>query len=126
MHCPCALHSCWLPQTEQVPPLAPQVSCPDVSHAPFEQQPPQLIPPQLQAPAVQAWPDAQVPQAVPFMPQAAVLCWAARTHWVPSQQPPEQELGVQTQVPLVPQVCPDPHAEHAAPPIPHWPAACAA
>ena len=53
-HCPCALHSCWLPQVAQVPPLAPQLSCPDVMHAPFAQQPPQLIPPQLQAPLVHA------------------------------------------------------------------------
>jgi hypothetical protein len=100
-HCPCALHSCWLPQVVQVAPLAPQVVFDEVTQAPFEQQPPQLPPPQLQAPALQLCPEPQVPQAAPFEPQVVLFCAEVATHLpVASQQPPEQDDGVQAQTPV--------------------------
>lgn len=123
---PCAVHSWLAVHVAHAPPFAPQCWAFDPTHSPLEQHPEQLMPPQLHAPAVHVWPVAQVPQTVPFVPHAVVLCWASSTHWSPLQQPPEHEPGVQTQVPLVPQVCPDAQAEQAAPPVPHWPAACAA
>jgi hypothetical protein len=122
MHCPCALHSCWLPQAVQVPPLAPQVVFEAVTQAPFEQQPPQLAPPQLQAPPLQACPDAQVPQAAPFDPQALVLCAEVATHFpVASQQPPEHEVGVQPQPPAAPQAWPLAQVAQMAPLVPQLP-----
>lgn len=118
-HCPCGVHSCWLPQGAQVPPLAPQAVFEAVTQAPFEQQPAQLAPPQLQAPLLQAWPEAQVPQAAPFEPQALVFCAAVRTHFpVASQQPPEHEAGVQLQTPAALQAWPLAQATQAAPPVP--------
>jgi hypothetical protein len=115
-HCPWALHSCWLPQGAQVPPLAPQAVFEAVTQAPFEQQPAQLAPPQLQAPPLHACPAAQVPQAAPFEPQALVVCAELRTHLpVASQQPPEQEAGVQPQMPAALQAWPLAQGAQAAP-----------
>jgi hypothetical protein len=118
-HCPCGLHSCWLPQGVHAPPLAPQAVFEAVTQAPFEQQPAQLAPPQLQAPPLQACPEAQLPQAAPFEPQALVFCAALRTHLpVASQQPPEQEAGVQAQTPAAPQAWPLAQEAQVAPPAP--------
>jgi hypothetical protein len=118
-HCPWALHSCWLPQVTQEPPLAPQAFFEAVTQAPFEQQPPQLAPPQLQAPPLQACPEAQLPQAAPSEPQALVLCPAVRMHFpVASQQPPEQEAGVQPQTPAALQAWPLAQGAQVAPPVP--------
>ena len=119
-HWPCALHSCWPPQVAQVPPLAPQLSCPDVMHAPLEQQPPQLVPPQLQAPLVHAWPDPHVPQLAPFEPQAMVFWAEVATHLpVGSQQPPEQDDGVHAHTPAALQAWPLGQGAQLAPAVPH-------
>jgi len=118
-HCPCALHSCWLPQGVHAPPLAPQAVFEAVTQAPFEQQPVQLAPPQLQAPPLHACPDAQVPQAAPFEPQALVFCAAVSTHLpVASQQPPAHEAGVQVQTPAALQAWPLAQGAQVAPPVP--------
>jgi hypothetical protein len=104
----------------QVPPFAPQLSCPDVTHPPFEQQPPQLVPPQLQAPLVHACPDPQVPQLWPLVPQAAVLCAEVATHLpLVSQQPLVQEEGVHAQTPALLQAWPLAQAPQLAPAVPH-------
>ena len=103
----------------QAPPLAPQAVFEAVTQAPFEQQPAQLAPPQLQAPPLHACPDAQLPQAAPFEPQAPVFCAAVRTHFpVASQQPPEQEAGVQVQTPAALQDWPVAQGAQVAPPVP--------
>ena len=118
-HCPCGLHSCWLPQGTQAPPLAPQAVFETVTQAPFEQQPAQPAPPQLQAPALHACPDAQLPQAAPFEPQAPLFCAEVRTHFpVESQQPPEHEVGVQPQTPVALQLWPLAQGAQVAPPAP--------
>jgi hypothetical protein len=110
----------------QVPPFAPQLSCPDVRQAPFEQQPPQPIPPQLQAPLVQAWPDPHIPQAAPFDPQTLVFCAEVATHLpVVSQQPPEHDDSVQAQTPPAPQAWPLAQGPQLAPPVPQTVIDCA-
>ena len=126
-HCPCVLHSCWLPQAVQVPPLAPQVVFEEVTHAPFEQQPPQLVPPQLQAPPLQVWPDAQVPHAAPFEPQALVFCAEVATHFRSRRNSrPSTTSGVQPQTPAAPQAWPLGQGAQVAPLVPQlpidWPA----
>lgn len=75
-----------------------------VTHWPLAQQPAQLVPPQLHPPAVQVWPAAHVPQLLPLAPQAEALCCAVATHLVPWQQPPGQDVALQTHAPAVPQV----------------------
>jgi hypothetical protein len=112
----------------QVPPLAPQLVFEGVvTQAPFEQQPVQLPPPQLQAPLLQAWPEPQVPQAAPLVPQAPVLCAEGATHLpVVSQQPFGHEAGVQVQAPAVLQACPFAHEPHDAPAVPQAVVDCAA
>ncbi len=120
---PWVLHSWWVAQAVHEPPLAPQVVFEAVTQAPFEQQPLQLVPPQLHAPLLQAWPDEQVPHDFPPEPQAPVDCAEAATQWpVVSQQPFGQEVGLQTQVPEDPQVCPLAQLPQAAPAAPQLPA----
>lgn len=77
---PWAVHSWLAAHAAQTPPFTPQCWAFDPTHCPPKQHPEQLVPPQLQAPAVQLWPVVQVPQAVPFVPQADALCAASRTH----------------------------------------------
>lgn len=107
--------------------MAPQLSCPEVWHWPFAQQPPQLVPPQLQAPLVHAWPDPHVPQLAPFEPHALVLWDEGPMHLpVASQQPPEQEEGVQVQTPVLLQACPLAQEPQLAPAVPQAVIDCAA
>jgi hypothetical protein len=68
-----------------------------------------------------------VPQAAPFDPQAPVLCAEVAMHLpVESQQPPEQDDGVQAQTPAVLQAWPLPQGPQAAPAVPQAFIDCAA
>jgi hypothetical protein len=126
-HCPCALHSCWLPQAVQLAPLAPQAVFEDVTQAPSEQHPVQLAPPQLQAPALQLCPEPQAPQAAPFVPQVLVFCAEVATHLpVESQQPLGHDAGVQAQRPALLQAWPLAQGPQVAPAVPQAFIDCAA
>jgi hypothetical protein len=89
------------------------------------------VPLQVHAPLWQLCPDAHAPQIAPAVPHWALLSPATSTQ-VPFalavQQPPEHDVALQTQTPLVValQSWPDAHAAHWAPPVPHEALPCAA
>jgi hypothetical protein len=126
-HAPCALHAWFAAQGTHCAPLAPHAVGDVVVHWPFAQQPAQLMLPQLQAPPVQVWPVAHIPHELPPDPHAAVDCdVCARQRPVESQQPFGHEVGLHTQAPAAPHVCPDAHGPQPAPAVPQafvdWPA----
>jgi hypothetical protein len=124
---PCALHAWLAPHATHCPPLAPQAEADAVMHWPFAQQPAQLMLPQLQPPLLHVCPDAHMPQAFPPEPHAVVDCADCATQRAcESQQPFAHEVGLHTQVPAGPQVCPAAQAPHAAPAVPHAVVDCVA
>jgi hypothetical protein len=65
-------------------------------------------------------PFEQGPHAAPPLPHVVAVSEAYGTHVLPLQQPPGHEVELQTHVPFVVlHAWPEPHAEHAAPPVPH-------
>ena len=126
-HAPCALHAWFAPHATHCPPFAPHAAADAVMQTPFAQQPAQLMLPQLQPPLLQVWPVAQVPQALPPAPHAAVDCADCATQRpCESQHPFGHDVGLQTQVPAAPHACPLAHAAHALPAAPQVVADCAA
>jgi hypothetical protein len=97
----------------------------NVSHAPALQQPEQATPPQLHAPLEQASPVAHMPQAVPPVPHSDPD-WADTATQTPAglQQPPGHEDASHTHCPVALHSCPELHAAHALPPVPHELVAC--
>jgi hypothetical protein len=68
---------------------------------------------------VHACPDPHVPQEAPFEPQALVFCAEVAMHLpVESQQPPEQDDGVQVQAPAALQAWPVAQVPQLAPAVP--------
>ena len=123
-HAPCALHAWFAAQATHWPPLAPHCPAEAVTHWPLAQQPLQLMLPQLQAPLLHVWPDAHMPQALPAEPHAVADCADSATQRpCESQQPYGHDVGLQTHLPVVSQVCPAAHAAQAAPAVPQVAAA---
>jgi hypothetical protein len=95
-----------------------------VTHvAPLQQPPPHEVESQTQAAAVllQSWPTAHGPQVSPAVPHEAVVSDAQGTQApvIASQHPFGHEFASQTQAPTVLHSCPEGHAAHATPPVPH-------
>jgi len=125
-HAPCALQAWLAAHATHWPPFAPHMLAEAVMHWPLAQQPAQLMLPQLHPPLLQVCPEAQVPQALPPEPHAAVDCADCATHRpCESQQPFGHDVGLQTQVPAGPHAWPVAHAAHAAPAVPQPVVDCA-
>jgi hypothetical protein len=109
-----------LAQEAQAIPPVPQVGLLDVWHLPLASQQPfgQELALQAHLPPPQAWPVAQGAQVAPPVPQVPMLCPLAMTQVVPLQQPPLQELALQTQDPVAAHARPVAQATQAAPPVP--------
>ena len=129
-HCPLPLH-CWVgAHAAHAAPPAPHDafdSLANSSHVPALQQPEHDVPPHEHAPPEHACPEAHALQAAPPAPQSAEDCDVDGTHVLPLQQPVGQELASQTHCPVVLlHSCPEAHAPHAAPAVPHDEADCEA
>jgi hypothetical protein len=85
--------------------LAPHAALEGVVQWPFWQQPLQVPPPHVHAPPLHDCPASHAPQAVPPVPQAAVVCPAGCTQlFCASQQPLGHEDGEHVHAPAAPQV----------------------
>jgi hypothetical protein len=77
---------------------------------------------QTQTPELHSWPEPHAEQLAPAVPQEPFDWEPNATQVVPLQQPLGHEVASQTQVPFdLLHSSPEPHASHAAPPVPHEP-----